>query len=214
MIAMKKIYPLTWVMVAFLMLSCSQRDPNPAAEKTEPQFTSAETTTVFMAQYEPYCGNTYAGRSVFVDLGDESPLIGARLLMTVAECSVDEIRIPFYVDEDRSRTWILSYQDGALRLGHDHRYDDGSEYEANFYGGFAMENENGHFQYFPEYAESGETVLFFPSDERTIADRAARNINVWSKAFDTENQRYYYRLYLEGRLRYEAEFDLSEVVSQ
>jgi hypothetical protein len=210
---MKKTIPL-FVLAFLLVASCTGRDTSDRTVVTEPQFTSPEIVAAFLANYVPYCGYTYAGRSIFVDLGEDSPLSGAELTMTVSECSEDEVRIPFFVDEDRSRTWILSMQDGALRLGHDHRYEDGTEYEANFYGGFATNNENKYFEYYPEYAKSDVNILFFPSDERTIADRPARNINVWSKEFDLENHRYYYRLYLEGRLRYEAEFDLSVAISK
>jgi hypothetical protein len=60
----------------------------------------------------------------------------------------------------------------------------------------------------PDNAE----IQFFPADERTIEERPARAINVWSKEDDRENKRYYYRLYLDGELRYEAEFDLSKPI--
>jgi hypothetical protein len=211
---MKKTILLLCPLAFLLVLSCTRPESAEQTEITKSQLTSTEITAAFIVNYIPYCGNVYSGRSVFVDLGEDSPLLDAELTMTLSECSESEVRIPFYVDEDQSRTWILSMQDGALRLEHDHRYEDGSEYEANFYGGFAMDNENTHFEHYPEYAISSETILFFPSDDRTIADRPARNINVWSKEFDLENQRYYYRLYLEGRLRYEAEFDLSQVISE
>jgi hypothetical protein len=149
----------------------------------------------FLDHYAAYCGATYEGRSVLVDLGDDHPLDGARLRMTLESCDADEVRIPFQVDDDRSRTWILTRDDRGLRLAHDHRYEDGTEHAANFYGGYADDTGSA-------------TRQRFPADDRTIADRPAREINVWEKEFDLENQRYYYRLYLRGELRYEAEFDL------
>jgi hypothetical protein len=154
-----------------------------------------EAQRAFLDQYEPYCGQTFAGRSVMVDLGDDHPLDGARLRMILESCEADEIRIPFQVDDDRSRTWILTRDDRGLRLAHDHRYEDGTEHEANFYGGYADDTGSA-------------TRQRFPADDRTIADRPAREINVWEKEFDLENAKYYYRLYLRGELRYEAEFDL------
>jgi hypothetical protein len=150
----------------------------------------------FFEQYGQHCGATYEGRSVMVDLGDDHPLDGARLRMTLASCDAGQVRIPFQVDHDRSRTWILTRDDRGLRLAHDHRYEDGTEHEANFYGGYADDTGSA-------------TRQRFPADDRTIADRPAREINVWEKEFDRENARYYYRLYLRGELRYEAEFDLS-----
>jgi hypothetical protein len=149
----------------------------------------------FLARYSAYCGQAFAGRSVLVDLGDDHPLDGASLTMIVEHCAEDQVRIPFHVNEDRSRTWQLTMLPDGLRLSHDHRYEDGTEQEANLYGGFADERGTS-------------TVQFFPADARTIADRPAREINVWSKEFDLVNERYYYRLHLRGELRYEAEFDL------
>lgn len=154
----------------------------------------------FLARFQPYCGHMFAGRSVMVDLGDDHPLEGADLRMMVEVCTDDEVRIPFRVDDDRSRTWILRMTDEGLHLSHDHRHEDGTEYEANLYGGYADRSGTDRKQ-------------FFPADERTIRDRPGREINVWSKEFDLENERYYYRLYLRGELRYEAEFDLSQPVA-
>lgn len=180
--------------------------------ETEP--TPDSITRPFLANYEPYCGETFTGKSVYTDLGEDSPLNDADLTMIITHCSEDEVRIRFFVEEDTSRTWILGYLEDGLRLAHDHRNADGSEYEANFYGGVAMNNTNGIFRYYPENSQPSESVLYFPADARTLADRAAREINVWSKAFDTANELYYYRLYLSGELRFEAEFDLTEPVTE
>ncbi len=153
--------------------------------------------TSFLENYADYCGYAYRGESTLVELGEGNPLEGADLVMILDDCSKDEVRMPFYVDDDRSRTWIVRRMNGRLHLSHDHRYPNGTEYDANLYGGYADEDGDA------------ETV-YFPSDERTIAERPSREINRWSKSFDHENQRYHYRLYLRDTLRYEAEFDLSD----
>jgi hypothetical protein len=150
----------------------------------------------FLSLYQPYCGQSFEGRSTLVNLTNNRPFEGALLRMTVALCEKDEVRIRFFVDEDASRTWILRQTAHGLHLSHDHRYPDGTEHPQNLYGGYADERGT-------------PTRQFFPADPRTIQDRPAREINVWSKEFDLENARYYYRLYLQGELRYEAEFDLS-----
>jgi hypothetical protein len=150
----------------------------------------------FLTNYEPYCGHAYRGESTLVELGDDHPLEDASLLMILNECSEDEVRIPFHVNNDRSRTWIVRETIRGLHLSHDHRHPDGTEYEANMYGGYAD-------------GEGSSTTQYFPADERTIRDRPAREINRWSKSFDHSAERYYYRLYLRDTLRYEARFDLS-----
>jgi len=193
------------VLLAGILLaiaSCTSVTPQPVP-------TDTRLTAVFMENYQPYCGQTFAGYSSYTDLGEDSPLQDARLTMRITDCSSDEVRIHFMVEQDSSRTWILSFQDDALRLAHDHRYPDGREYEANFYGGIAMDNTNQAFAHYPEGKRASTSQLFFPADPQTLSDRPTREINVWSKAFDHEAQTYYYRLYLRGELRYEAVFDLS-----
>lgn len=58
-----------------------------------------------------------------------------RRVMHVRHCSPDQIQIPLHVDDDRSRTWILTRQPEGLRLKHDHRHEDGTEEEVTQYGG-------------------------------------------------------------------------------
>jgi hypothetical protein len=153
--------------------------------------------TAFLANYDDYCGFAYRGESTLVELGDDHPLEGADLLMVLGRCDSNEVRIPFHVDDDRSRTWIVRrVGDGRLHLSHDHRYPDGTEHYANMYGGYSD-------------GEGDSTTVFFPADERTISERPAREINRWSKSFDHSQQSYFYRLYLRDTLRYEARFDLS-----
>ena len=154
----------------------------------------------FLANFDEYCGNSYEGRTTEFSLGTgdgDHPLEDPRMLMTLEECSEEEIRIPFYVDEDRSRTWILQMRDGQLHLSHDHRYPDGTEYDQNMYGGYSDARGSG-------------LKHFFPADDLTVAERPQRDINVWSMEIDPENDLFYYRLYLEGQLRFEATFDLSD----
>jgi len=189
-----------------LLASCSLVNPDPTP-------TPDEITRAFLSNYDPFCGNTYLGISQFTDLGENHPLDNADLTMIITHCSADEVRIRFFVEDDTSRTWILGYLENGLRLAHDHRNADDSEYEANFYGGIAMNNVPPAFEHYPSNAHPDPFTLYFPADARTLSDRPSREINVWSKSFDLDNMHYYYRLYLYGELRYEARFDLSVPVT-
>lgn len=153
----------------------------------------------YINNYQEFCGHTYIGQTTFIDLGENHELDGADLTMILQECSEDEVRIPFIVNEDSSRTWIVKMTQHGLHLSHDHRYPDGTQHDNNFYGGYADDEGTTFLQY-------------FPADHRTIEDRPQREINRWAKEFDLENDRYYYRLYLRGELRFEAEFDLANPV--
>lgn len=152
----------------------------------------------FINQIQEFCGHAYRGETQFISLGDgDHELQDPEMVMVLNECSDDEVRIPFYVDDDRSRTWILSMREDGLHLAHDHRNPDGTEQEDNMYGGWAD-------------ASGNETVQFFPADESTIDDRPARAANKWSVKIMPDEMEYIYSLYLNEELRFRAVFDLSE----
>lgn len=161
---------------------------------------SADSGKAFLSELSDFCGYRYQGETTVFSLGTGDgthPLEDPVMWMTLSECSDEEIRIPFQVDEDRSRTWVLQMRNGRLHLSHDHRYPDGTEYDQNRYGGYSDDRGTSYKH-------------FFPADAFTISERPQREINVWSKEIDKENKLYYYRLYLEGELRFEATFDLAE----
>lgn len=88
----------------------------------------------FFSRLTALCGKTFVGKVVTTDPADSS-FMGKPLVMTVATCSADEIRIPFHVGEDRSRTWVVTRTATGLRLKHDHRHADGVEDVISQYGG-------------------------------------------------------------------------------
>jgi hypothetical protein len=60
-----------------------------------------------------------------------------------------ELRIPFHVGEDRSRTWVITRTGTGLRLKHDHRHEDGSEDVLTQYGGDTVGPGTARRQEFP-----------------------------------------------------------------
>ncbi len=151
----------------------------------------------FFARLTALCGKTLTGQVVAGDAADE-PFRKSALVMTVARCDAREIRIPFSVGEDRSRTWIVTrLDDGRLRLKHDHRHADGVEDQLSRYGGDTVEAGTAQLQRFPVDAES--QALF------TRLDRAVSNTNVWSLGLT--DQAFSYELSRPGRL-FRVSFDL------
>ncbi|MDP1778354.1 MAG: hypothetical protein Q8K90_07070, partial [Brevundimonas sp.] len=68
----------------------------------------------FMANLNALCGQRFEGRVVTTQAAD-ADFARSRLLMHVRDCSADEVRIPFWVGEDRSRTWVISRnEEGGL----------------------------------------------------------------------------------------------------
>jgi len=118
----------------------------------------------FWNTLQSHCGKAYAG---VLELPEEDEAFGGKkLIMHVRSCSDTVIKIPFYVGEDKSRTWILTFQNDRITLQHDHRHEDGSEDEVNFYGGTTT-----------NVGKAG--IQFFPADEHTQEMIPAAATNVW-----------------------------------
>ena len=147
-----------------------------------------------------HCGQAYEGRVVSSDPAD-ADFAGRRLVMHVRSCADAEIRIPFHVGEDRSRTWVVTRTDAGLRLKHDHRHEDGSEDVVTQYGGDSSEIASAKRVEFPV---DGYSIDLFNREGLT-----ASVVNVW--ALEIDDQTFAYELSRENRF-FRAEFDLADTV--
>jgi hypothetical protein len=144
------------------------------------------------------CDQAFEGRLIEAPAGDTS-FAGRRLVMHVRECTPAEIRIPFHVGENRSRTWVVSRAERGLRLKHDHRHEDGSEDPITQYGGDAPDAGTAQLQE-------------FRADSATAALIPAAATNVWSIEV-VPGRTFAYALRREGTdRRFRIEFDLSRPV--
>ena len=103
----------------------------------------------FFARLLQLCGQTLEGRVTSPPVEADSSFAGKQLVMHVRDCSASEIRIPFHVGEDRSRTWVVTRTPAGLRLKHDHRHEDGSEDAVSQYGGDTIAPGSARRQEFP-----------------------------------------------------------------
>jgi hypothetical protein len=159
----------------------------------------------FMARLQSLCGKAFEGRVVTSDPADSS-FAGQRLVMHVRQCSPGEVRIPFHVGDDRSRTWIVTRTGTGLRLKHDHRHADGSPDELTMYGGDTVTAGTAVRQEFPVDAES--IALF------TRTNRAVSNTNVWATEAGTATFAYELRRPpIPGGRFFRVEFDLLRPVT-
>ncbi|MEQ9661639.1 MAG: hypothetical protein RLN87_03725 [Parasphingopyxis sp.] len=158
-----------------------------------------------MARIAEHCGRAYEGELVSSDDAD-ADMARERLVMHVAECGEGEIRIPFHVGDDRSRTWVLTINGAdSLTLKHDHRHEDGSEDAVTQYGGTTAEVGTATRQEFP--ADDFSKALF---------EREGLNVsvaNTWAMEIHDETFAYELRRpeSADGRF-FRVEFDLSEEV--
>jgi hypothetical protein len=158
----------------------------------------------FLDAIAQHCGRAYAGR-VLIDTPatPNSPFAEKPLVMHVRECRDGEIRIPFHVGDDRSRTWVLTRTPAGLRLKHDHRHEDGSPDKVTMYGGDTAEAGGAQRQAFPVDAES---VANFQVNGLT-----ASVTNTWAMEIEP-GQRFVYELSRPNGRLFQVEFDLSRPV--
>lgn len=163
----------------------------------ESPFASAEQAG-FWDALQSICGQAFMG--TLTENDPPSPdFDGKELIMHVRECSDEEIRVPFFVGDDRSRTWVFTPTVSGLRLKHDHRHADGSEDDVTQYGGDTAEVGSATSQAFPADAFTAELVP------------AAAN-NTWTVEL-IPGQLFAYQLRREGtERRFRVEFDLSRPV--
>ena len=127
-----------------------------------------ENQEVFFDRLTSLCGARFEGESVFPD--DPGDAFRDQLLVAVIDsCSADEIRIPFLVGEDHSRTWVLKKTAKGLQLKHDHRHDDGTPDEVTLYGGTAINPGTTGSQSFPADIYTANLIPEAASNEWSLS---------------------------------------------
>ena len=167
--------------------------PNPSSRAIASPET--ETHRVFFQNLTKLCGQRFEGKTEFPP-DPKHPLAGKKLLMIVESCSEKEIRIPFNVGEDKSRTWILTLTDKGLLFKHDHRHPDGTPDRITMYGGWAAPKGTSYMQRFPAD----------PETTKLIPEAAT---NVWTLQIIPDRQIFSYYLERNNEPRYEARFSLN-----
>ncbi len=197
--------------LAVALAACSQ----PATESSTVPETSADTKAAaaaspqqgFFDRITALCGQAFEG-SVLTDrpvATGPDPFSDQTLTMHVRDCSAQEIRIPFHVGDDRSRTWVLTRTGDGLRLKHDHRLKDGSDDPVTMYGGDTKDQGSADRQEFPVDTFSQE---MFTREGMTVS-----NTNVWAMEIEPE-QSFVYELARSDQDRmFRVGFDLTKPVA-
>jgi hypothetical protein len=94
------------------------------------------------------CGQAYAGRLVRAP-DDDDTFRDRQVVMHVRECSATQVRVPLAIDDDRSRTWVLTRRADGIELRHDHRHRDGTPDAVTQYGGGTSNGGSADTQMFP-----------------------------------------------------------------
>lgn len=150
---------------------------------------------------QPLCGKAFEGRLVEGTEPSDAAFGKERLVMHVRQCTAGEIRIPFHVGGNRSRTWVLTRTPHEVRLAHDHRHEDGSPDRITQYGGASR-------------APATATFLDFFADDYTAQLIPAAATNIWTMGVGQDGRSFTYGLRREAQgRRFRVEFDLTRPVS-
>jgi hypothetical protein len=152
------------------------------------------TQKAFFENLKKLCGRQFEGQTEFPQSADH-PLAGKRLVVALDYCGKGEIRMPFRVGEDRSRTWILTLTKKGLLFKHDHRHADGTPDKITMYGGWAAPGGTRYLQRFPADPETAKLI-----------PEAATN--VWTLQIDPKKRQLVYSLERNNEPRYKALFNL------
>lgn len=194
-----KLLPLTG---ALLLAACNGQRDNVAHD------VSQAPADAFMAAVAAHCGEAFEGRIAVNEPKTDAPdpFDDKRLVMHVRGCdnSAQELRIPFHVGDDHSRTWVLTRTDNGLRLKHDHRHEDGSPDAVTMYGGDSKPPGTAQRQAFPVDADS---VAMFRKDNMAVS-----TTNTWAMEIEPD-QRFVYELTRPDGRRFQVVFDLSKPVA-
>jgi hypothetical protein len=152
----------------------------------------------FWENLKAHCGKSYEGELASATPNDT--FTGKKLVMHVRSCEEENvIRIPFFVGDDRSRTWVLTKLDnGTIQLKHDHRHEDGSPDKITMYGGTSPNT-------------GSEKLQFFPADQETTDLIGYAATNVWWITLDDTTFSYNLRRVVNDN-HFAVKFDLTKEV--
>ncbi|MFN3589472.1 MAG: hypothetical protein ACK4UP_08820 [Spirosomataceae bacterium] len=150
--------------------------------------------TLFWTKLSDFCGMAFEGK--VTEGADNDTFKDKRMVMHVKACEGNQIKIPFYVGEDRSRTWVLTQTEKGILLKHDHRHEDGTPDKVTMYGGLATNSGTAKMQ-------------VFPADQETVDFLPAAAANVWWITVDATKFTYNLRRMGSNRL-FTVEFDLTK----
>lgn len=152
---------------------------------------------LFWEQLQGLCGQAFEGQLVVPQ--EDEQFGGKKLVMHVRSCSDTVIKIPFFVGDDKSRTWILTYKDDRIELKHDHRHEDGSDDDITMYGGITTNTGQA-------------TIQIFSADQHTTDIIPLASTNVWWITLDESEFSYNLRRLSTPRV-FKVSFDLKNPVA-
>lgn len=151
----------------------------------------------FWEKIKMHCGKSFEGQ-ITAGASANDTFSGKKLVMHVKSCEENRIRIPFFVGDDKSRTWVLTFENEIITLKHDHRNEDGTPDKVTQYGGSSTNTGLPNIQ-------------FFPADQETCDLISYASTNVWWITVDEKVFTYNLKRIGSDRV-FSVSFDLSKPI--
>lgn len=169
------------------------------AQLVSAQENTTKGTETFWANLKTLCGKAFAGEIAADTATTDSAFANKALVMHVRSCAENQIKIPFFVGEDKSRTWVLTKQtNGLILLKHDHRHEDGTPDKVTMYGGLSTNTGFANKQIFPADQETTDLLPAAAGNvwwiDLTVGDFFSYNLRrigtdrLFSVKFDLKNE--------------------------
>jgi len=155
----KNILFVSFICCLFALFISCKNNKSEVPERNTASATLPKDTTeqIFWKELTALCGKSYKG-SIIAGPATDTTFAGKELIMHVRKCSEKEIRIPFFVGDDSSRTWVLTQTDKGIQLKHDHRHQNGNPDKVTMYGGHTTNFGSKIRQVFPADQETADLL--------------------------------------------------------
>jgi hypothetical protein len=183
-----------------LLISCNTTSTESSQIKDNEHINTVNDTVAkaFWNELKALQGKTFQGQLVSVPANDD--FAGKKLVMHVLYSDDETILIPFNVGDNLSRTWVFKYQDGRIKLKHDHRMENGENDEITMYGGTSTN------QGMPD-------MQVFPADQETLEMIPGAFSNIWWVTLDSTSFTYNLRRIGTDRV-FTVAFDLTKEIEK
>jgi hypothetical protein len=194
----KRALLLSLFAITLFTISCTEVKKEGVASDEKSVLSSRDTTQkIFWEELSKLYGKAYQGTVASAPANDTA-FLGKSIVMHVRMCEENIIKIPLFVGEDSSRTWIFTLHSDGIQLKHDHRHSDGTPEDHTMYGGKTSNFGSAIRQIFPADQETADMlpgaitnvwwIDFIPGESFTYNIRRVNTDRLFSFKFDLSNE--------------------------
>jgi len=150
----------------------------------------------FWSNLAQHCGQAFAGQLTRLPDGSDRFTGDEELIVHFRECEDHRLKLPFHVDDDRSRTWVFLRTTAGMDLRHDHRLESGApdpQPRSTWYGAPTWEDGT-------------------PNRQEFLREDLSDGVRTGWRVEIIPGERYTYGTIRDGEWNFRADFDLTTPV--